>query len=144
MNWTMPYPWRSRRESVRRINMSSEPGSESFFCALRPIPRILSLPRRDYASQGPRTRDTETTRPQGQMDNSPTLRALAADGAKYLHRAFPSTRTRAPTVRVASVDGASDKTHALLNAPDQSIHALLTRWAPPSGKSPSRSHFRGN
>src|SRR6266851_4653739 len=51
MNWTMPYPWRSRSDSVRRINMSSEPGNESFFCALRPIPRILSLPRRDYASQ---------------------------------------------------------------------------------------------
>src|SRR5947208_5848548 len=51
MNWTMPYPWRSRRDSVRRINMSSEPGNESFFCALRPIPRILSLRRRDYASQ---------------------------------------------------------------------------------------------
>src|SRR5262249_5204362 len=40
-----------RRDSVRRINMSSEPGNESFFCALRPIPRILSLRRRDYASQ---------------------------------------------------------------------------------------------
>src|SRR5438045_2698387 len=51
MNWTMPYPWRSRSDSVRRINMSSEPGNESFFCALRPIPRILSLRRRDYASQ---------------------------------------------------------------------------------------------
>src|ERR671922_2480319 len=51
MNWTMPYPWRSRRDSVRRINMSSEPGSESFFCALRPIPRILSLPSRDSVSQ---------------------------------------------------------------------------------------------
>src|SRR5919109_3377710 len=51
MNWTMPYPWRSRRDSVRRINMSNEPGSESFFCALRPIPRILGLRRRDYASQ---------------------------------------------------------------------------------------------
>src|SRR5256885_16055373 len=51
MNWTMPYPWRSRRESVRRINMSSEPGNESFFCGLRPIPRILSLRRQDYASQ---------------------------------------------------------------------------------------------
>src|SRR5258707_2984821 len=51
MNWTMPYPWTSRRDSVRRINMSSEPGNESFFCALRPIPRILSLRRRDYASQ---------------------------------------------------------------------------------------------
>src|SRR5215470_3830414 len=43
MNWTMPYPCRSRSDSVRRINMSSEPGNESFFCALRPIPRILSL-----------------------------------------------------------------------------------------------------
>src|SRR4051812_42292897 len=43
MNWTMPYPWRSRSDSVLSINMSSEPGSESFFCALRPIPRILSL-----------------------------------------------------------------------------------------------------
>src|SRR5881394_557846 len=51
MKWTMPYPWRSRRDSVCRINMSSEPGNESFFCALRPIPRILSLRRRDYASQ---------------------------------------------------------------------------------------------
>src|ERR1041385_8501746 len=51
MNWTMPYPWRSRSDSVRRINMSSEPGNESFFCALRPIQRILSLRRRDYASQ---------------------------------------------------------------------------------------------
>src|SRR5689334_9972061 len=51
MNWTMPYPWRSRRDSVRRINMSSEPSSESFFCALRPIPRILSLRRQDYSSQ---------------------------------------------------------------------------------------------
>src|SRR3979490_2630122 len=51
MNWTMPYPWRSRSDSVRRINMSSEPGNESFFCAWRPIPRILSLRRRDYASQ---------------------------------------------------------------------------------------------
>src|ERR1051325_4311046 len=51
MNWTMPYPWRSRSDSVRRINMSSEPGNESFFCALRPIPRILSLYGRDYASQ---------------------------------------------------------------------------------------------
>ena len=51
MNWTMPYPWRLRSDSVRRINMSSEPGNESFFCALRPIPRILSLRRRDYASQ---------------------------------------------------------------------------------------------
>src|SRR5690242_942767 len=45
MNWTMPYPWRSRRDRVRRINMSSEPGNESFFCALRPMPRILSLRR---------------------------------------------------------------------------------------------------
>src|SRR5215471_2048094 len=53
MNWTIPYPWRSRRDRVRRINMSSEPGKESFFCALRPIPRILSLRRRDYASQVP-------------------------------------------------------------------------------------------
>ena len=51
MNWTMPYPWRSRSDSVRRINMSSGPGNESFFCALRPIPRILSLRRRDCASQ---------------------------------------------------------------------------------------------
>src|ERR1700720_1903945 len=51
MNWTMPYPWRSRRDNVRRINMSSEPGNESFFCALRPIPRILSLRRRYCASQ---------------------------------------------------------------------------------------------
>src|SRR5712692_5948098 len=51
MNCTMPYPWRSRSDSVRRINMSSEPGNESFFCALRPIPRILSLRQRDYASQ---------------------------------------------------------------------------------------------
>src|SRR5207237_3447857 len=51
MNWTMPYPWRSRRDSVRRISMYSEPGNESFFCALRPIPRILSLSRRDYMSQ---------------------------------------------------------------------------------------------
>ena len=51
MNWTMPYPWRSRSDSVRRINMSSEPGNESFFCALRPIPRILSLRQRDHASQ---------------------------------------------------------------------------------------------
>src|SRR5579859_3966975 len=51
MNWTMPYPCRSRSDSVRRINMSSEPGNESFFCALRPIPRILSLRRQDYASQ---------------------------------------------------------------------------------------------
>src|SRR5262245_23331687 len=47
MNWTMPYPWRSRTDSVRRINMSREPGNESFFCALRPIPRILSLRRCD-------------------------------------------------------------------------------------------------
>src|SRR5215471_16961874 len=31
--------------------MSSEPGNESFFCALRPIPRILSLRRRCYAGQ---------------------------------------------------------------------------------------------
>src|SRR5215472_7547140 len=53
MNWTMPYPWRSRSDSVLRINMSSEPGNESFFCALRPIPRILSLRRRDPASQVP-------------------------------------------------------------------------------------------
>src|SRR5439155_6217341 len=51
MNWTMPYPWRSRSDSVRRINMSSEPGNESVFCALRPIPRILSLRRQDYSSQ---------------------------------------------------------------------------------------------
>ena len=51
MNWTMPYPWRSRRDSVRRINMSSEPGNESFVCALRPIPRILSLRRRDETNQ---------------------------------------------------------------------------------------------
>src|SRR4029077_10862979 len=51
MNWTMAYPWRSRSDSVRRINMSSEPGNESFFCALRPIPRILSLRRRDCARQ---------------------------------------------------------------------------------------------
>src|SRR5215471_4180730 len=29
--------------------MSSEPGSESFFCGLRPIPRILSLGRRGHA-----------------------------------------------------------------------------------------------
>src|SRR5580658_5153533 len=57
MNWTMPYPWRSRCDRVRRINMSSEPGNESFFCALRPIPRILSLRRRDYACQ---VRDVDT------------------------------------------------------------------------------------
>src|SRR5260370_40847254 len=47
----MPYPWRSRRDSVRSINMSSEPGNESFFCALRPILRILSLPPRDYSTE---------------------------------------------------------------------------------------------
>src|ERR1700728_665471 len=51
MNWTMPYPWRSRRDNVRRINMSSEPGNESFFCGLRPILRILSIQRQDYANQ---------------------------------------------------------------------------------------------
>jgi hypothetical protein len=62
MNWTMPYPWRSRSDSVRRINMSSEPGNESFFCALRPIPRILSLHRRDYASQ---VRDVDPARQPG-------------------------------------------------------------------------------
>src|SRR5579872_5682811 len=43
MNWAIPYPCRLRSDSVRRINMSSEPGSESFLCALRPILRILSL-----------------------------------------------------------------------------------------------------
>src|ERR1044072_880728 len=43
MKRTMPYPCRSRSDSVRRINMSSEPGNESFFCALRPIPRILRI-----------------------------------------------------------------------------------------------------
>src|SRR5579872_4945 len=43
MNWAIPYPCRLRSDSVRRINMSSEPGNESFLCALRPIPRILSL-----------------------------------------------------------------------------------------------------
>ena len=32
-------------------NMSSEPGNESFFCALRPTPRILSSQRLNYASQ---------------------------------------------------------------------------------------------
>src|SRR5690349_7393004 len=47
----MPYPWRLRSDSIRRINMSREPGNESFLCALRPIPRILSLLRRDCASQ---------------------------------------------------------------------------------------------
>ena len=51
MNWTMPYPWTSRSDSVRRINMSNEPGNESFFFGLRPILRILSLRRRDDASQ---------------------------------------------------------------------------------------------
>src|SRR6185295_6231250 len=45
MNWTIPYPCRSRSDSVRRINMSNEPGNESFFCGLRPILRILSLQR---------------------------------------------------------------------------------------------------
>src|SRR5579871_4975414 len=60
MNWTMPYPWRSRSDSVRRISISSEPGNESFFCDLRPIPRILSLRRRGYASQ---VRDVKPARP---------------------------------------------------------------------------------
>src|SRR6266496_5782787 len=31
--------------------MSSEPGNESFFCALRPMPRILSLRRRHETNQ---------------------------------------------------------------------------------------------
>src|SRR5437762_5708564 len=61
MNWTIPYPWRLRRDSVRRINMSSEPGNESFFCALRPIPRILSLrdeiTRVKFRLSSPRPRD---------------------------------------------------------------------------------------
>src|SRR5947209_8638632 len=51
MNWTMPYPCRSRSDSVRRINMSSEPGNESFFFAFRPIPRILSLASEARGSQ---------------------------------------------------------------------------------------------
>src|ERR1043166_7667620 len=51
MNRTMPYPCRSRSDSVRRINMSSEPGNESFFCALRPIQRILSLQEFGHANQ---------------------------------------------------------------------------------------------
>src|SRR6516162_3009640 len=37
--------------AVRSINMSSEPGNESFFGALRSIPRILSLQRRDETNQ---------------------------------------------------------------------------------------------
>jgi hypothetical protein len=36
MNWTMPYPWRSRSDSVRRINISREPGNEIVLLCLAP------------------------------------------------------------------------------------------------------------
>src|SRR5437667_8208960 len=84
MNWTMPYPWRSRSDSVRRINMSSEPGNESFFCALRPIPRILSLRRRDYASQ------IQIGEPLAPQDD---FGVLTRAGCESLWRALPLSTT---------------------------------------------------
>src|SRR5947209_3571442 len=83
MNWTMPYPWRSRRDSVRRINMSSEPGNESFFCALRPIPRILSL-------------CDEITRVKFRLSSPPRARrfgVLTRAGCESLRRALPPSTT---------------------------------------------------
>src|ERR1041384_8256484 len=77
MNWTMPYPWRSRRDSVRRINMSSDPGNESFFCALRPIPRILSLRLGDCASQ---VRDLNPARQPGLLTREAAGEAAVRKG----------------------------------------------------------------
>src|SRR5215469_9232729 len=75
MNWTMPYPCRSRSDSVRRINMSSEPGNESFFCALRPIPRILSLrdeiTRVKFEVASPRAPDANRYQPQSVQVTQP-------------------------------------------------------------------------
>src|SRR5438552_3481148 len=77
----MPYPWRSRRVSVRRINMSSEPGNESFFCALRPIPRILSLRQRDETNQ------VKICKPSRRKTD---FGVLTRAGCESLWRAFPA------------------------------------------------------
>src|SRR5580658_5343540 len=92
MNWTTPYPWRSRRDSVRRINMSSEPGNESFFFALRPIPRILSLHARLVARQ---VRDVDPARQRGLL----TRRLLWGD------RESPETANRCSLCRAPGPAG---------------------------------------
>jgi hypothetical protein len=112
MNWTMPYPWRSRRDSVRRINMSSEPGNESFFCALRPIPRILSLRRRDYASQVRLANLSKSSRKTAAVSNAPRReiassfavsgRASAAVALRAARR-FPGAHARRMRIAMARV-----------------------------------------
>src|SRR6267378_2848786 len=88
MNWTMPYPWSSRSDSVRRINMSSEPGNESFFCALRPIPRILSLRRRDETNQ------VKICKPSRRKTISGCSRAPNANGSRGKQQAFDQESSR--------------------------------------------------
>src|SRR5262249_39365787 len=104
MNWTMPYPWRARSDSVRRINMSSEPGNESFFCALRPIPRILSLRRRDYLSQ---VHIGEALVPQNDLRAYPRRTGTWAYSSKYV---VPCAKGRPMN---ASKLGASSGTYRL-------------------------------
>src|SRR5260370_18715677 len=102
MKRTMPQPWRSRRDRVRRINMSSEPGNESFFCALRPIPRILSLRRREYASQiqigEPSRRKTISGCSRAPDANRCGARALPLSTMGYVRRHFIEHYAQGETV----------------------------------------------
>src|SRR5215469_3589862 len=101
MNWTMPYPCRSRSDSVRRINMSSEPGNESFFCALFPIPRILSLQgeitRVKFEVASPRAPDANRYQPQSVQVTQPCRKDTYNSGAAVRSRFFrPDPHPRDP------------------------------------------------
>lgn len=94
----MPYPWRSRRESVQRINMSSEAGAESFCCALFGIPRILSLEQRSSRVKvcGPESPYERYDAPRFVRMRSRTQRLLgdAPPGDRNRRTKIPRCRTK--------------------------------------------------
>src|SRR5438552_16134410 len=71
------------RKAQKNDSLSSEPGNESFFCALRPIPRMISLRRRDYASQV-QIGEPSRLKPTEASSSAPAL--LTGIVGRHLHR----------------------------------------------------------
>src|SRR5579871_1194182 len=134
MNWTMPYPWRSRSDSVRRISISSEPGNESFFCDLRPIPRILSLRRRGYASQ---VRDVKPARPPPARHPGLLTREGCCAGDRELRETTPpNERPKTGWLRYrGGIDRLRSRAiNALYGQVCQTLAQAIRRWVSASGR----------
>src|SRR5260370_35121858 len=88
--------------------MSSDPGNESFFCALRPIPRILSLRRRDCASQvqigEPSRRKTISGCSRAPDANRCGARALPLSTMGYVRRHFIERYAQGETLAARVMD----------------------------------------